>query len=170
MLPPLAVEALVSGFAWMRLVCHQDTMAGGSCTWEAFAGRTEKPGRSVLREGSGQRHQYHEAPARLPPPGELSSQGSPRAPELALCPWGAERRPCPPPRAGGRTPARSLPARMPQKWPRGSDTRCAGLAALLPSPATFTAPWGDPNGPGPEAGPVKDLQVSDDTTSGNRTA
>lgn len=50
-LPPLAVETLVSGFARMRLVCHQGTMAGGSCTLEAFAGGTEEPGGSVLREG-----------------------------------------------------------------------------------------------------------------------
>lgn len=49
-LPPLAAETRVSGFAGVRLAGRQAAVAAGSGTLEASAGRAEEPGGSVLRE------------------------------------------------------------------------------------------------------------------------
>lgn len=48
--PLFAMVILSIGFALMLFACHQGTMAGLSCTLEAFAGRTEESCRSMLQK------------------------------------------------------------------------------------------------------------------------
>lgn len=113
-LPPLAVETLVSGLAWVRLAGRQGAVAAGGRAREAFAGRSEEPGGSVLR-------------------GKRAETSVPEAPSE---PGRAPR----PPGAGGArsSPGACQPGCHTGVWPRGA----ALGAALLPAPAPLTAPRG----------------------------